>query len=104
MSKKLRRQKSYGANHLGVRIIEIQLDGLKQDIAVMHISHVHLGHHRGKGYLAKIVEKSDRQIIKGFYEERNTKVFVSQGAGIYGPRMRLGSSNEINLIRLKAKQ
>jgi predicted MPP superfamily phosphohydrolase len=39
---------------------------------------------------------------KGLYNEGDTKVFVSQGAGTFGPRIRLGNSNEINLIRLKA--
>lgn len=37
----------------------------------------------------------------GLYEEGGTKVFVSQGAGTFGTRIRLGTSNEINLINLK---
>lgn len=39
---------------------------------------------------------------QGLYQEGDMKVFVSQGAGTFGPRIRLGTSNEINLIRLTA--
>jgi predicted MPP superfamily phosphohydrolase len=247
------------ANHFGVSKIEIPMDALKQDVAVMHIPDVHIGHHRGKDYLAKIVAETNRckpdivlingdlvdsnvallpdvlsplsdfkapvyftggnhekyvdteralelikkygvrilhnevvdthgiylvgldymnpdektfdmhpsddkrtiknvlptiplkddqpsvlmhhspvgvqyvsakgidlmlsghthagqmfpgtllapfffPFIKGLYQEGSTKVLVSQGAGTYGPRMRLGSSNEINFIRLKVKK
>ena len=49
------------ANHLGFSEIEIRLDYLKQDIDVMHISDVHLGHHRGKDYLAKIVKETNKR-------------------------------------------
>jgi predicted MPP superfamily phosphohydrolase len=38
----------------------------------------------------------------GLYKLDDMRVFVSQGAGTFGPRMRLGTSNEINLLRLKA--
>jgi predicted MPP superfamily phosphohydrolase len=37
----------------------------------------------------------------GLYQEDGMKVFVSQGAGTFITRIRLGTSNEINLIRLK---
>jgi predicted MPP superfamily phosphohydrolase len=39
----------------------------------------------------------------GLYRENKMKVFVSQGAGTFITRIRLGSSNEIDLIRLKAR-
>ena len=39
---------------------------------------------------------------RGLYDEGDMKVFVSQGAGTFGLRMRLGTSNEIDLLRLKA--
>lgn len=35
----------------------------------------------------------------GFYRIGNMTLFVSQGAGTFGPWMRLGTSNEIQLIR-----
>ena len=37
----------------------------------------------------------------GLYNSSGTQVFVSQGAGTFGPRLRVGTSNEINLIRLR---
>jgi uncharacterized protein len=40
-------------------------------------------------------------LTEGLYERDGLRIFVSQGAGTFGPRLRLGSSNEINLIRLK---
>lgn len=40
------------------------------------------------------------RVNKGMHRIGGTTFFVSQGAGTYGPRIRLGSSNEINLIRL----
>ncbi|ABR47954.1 metallophosphoesterase [Alkaliphilus metalliredigens QYMF] len=40
---------------------EIKLSGLKSEVDVMLISDVHLGHHRSKDYLAKIVEETNRR-------------------------------------------
>ena len=37
----------------------------------------------------------------GSYEQGALQIYVSQGAGTFGPRMRLGTSNEIDFIRLK---
>lgn len=39
---------------------------------------------------------------RGLYQQDITQVFVSQGAGSYMLRVRLGTSNEINLLRLVA--
>lgn len=38
---------------------------------------------------------------RGLHHEGKTAVFVSQGAGTFITRVRLGTSNEINLLRLK---
>jgi predicted MPP superfamily phosphohydrolase len=38
--------------------------------------------------------------IRGLYHHKGTTLFVSQGAGTYGPPMRLGTKNEIALLRL----
>ena len=63
------------------------------------------GHtHAGQMFPSTLLAPLFFSFNKGLYKEGSTKVFVSQGAGTYGPRMRLGSSNEINLIRLKVKQ
>ena len=39
----------------------------------------------------------------GLHNSENSSVFVSPGSGTWGPPMRLGSRNEINLINLKKK-
>jgi len=41
---------------------------------------------------------------KGLYKSNNSAVFVSPGTGTWGPPMRLGSFNEINLINLIKKK
>lgn len=40
---------------------KISLPGLEKEIVVMHISDVHLGHHRGRAYLQRIVEETNRK-------------------------------------------
>jgi predicted MPP superfamily phosphohydrolase len=40
---------------------------------------------------------------KGLFEQGNTQIYVSQGTGYWGPPMRLGTENEIAVIRLRAK-
>ena len=63
------------------------------------------GHtHAGQIFPATLITPFLFPLNKGLHKHNGTFFFVSQGAGTYGPRMRLGSSNEINLIRLKVKQ
>ena len=40
----------------------------------------------------------------GMYHRGDLQVFVSQGAGTYMSRVRLGTSNELNLLRLRPKR
>jgi len=47
------------ANSFAVVETEIKLAGLKKDVLVMHISDVHIGHHRGRAYLEKIVDATN---------------------------------------------
>ena len=49
------------ANSFVVREQVIQVSGLKQAVAVMHISDVHLGHHRGREYLQQIVDATNQR-------------------------------------------
>ncbi len=49
------------ANSFRVVETEIRLRGLKSEVSVMHISDIHLGHHRGRAYLAKVVEETNRR-------------------------------------------
>ena len=71
-----------------------------QGIALMVSGHTH----GGQIFPATLLNQFIFPLNKGLHKRGNTYFYVSQGAGTYGPRMRLGSANEINLIRLKAKQ
>jgi len=62
------------------------------------------GHtHAGQIFPATLLTPFLFPLNKGLHRQDDTTFFVSQGAGTYGPRMRLGSANEINLIRLRMK-
>lgn len=39
----------------------------------------------------------------GFYDLGSTKVYTTNGAGLFGPKMRLGSRNEIAVFKIKKK-
>jgi len=62
------------------------------------------GHtHAGQMFPGTLLASVFFPYIKGLYQVGGTQVFVSQGAGTFGPRLRLGTANGIDLIRLKAK-
>lgn len=52
---------AFQANNFVVDHTEIRLAKLKAPVSVMLISDVHLGHHRGGDYLARIVEATNKQ-------------------------------------------
>ena len=59
------------------------------------------GHtHAGQVFPGTLITPFLFPVNKGLLRQGDTYFFVSQGAGTYGPRLRLGSANEINLIRL----
>ena len=63
------------------------------------------GHtHGGQMFPGTLLAPLFFPFTKGLYSKGNTKVFVSQGAGTFGPRIRLGTANEINLLRLTPQQ
>ena len=39
----------------------------------------------------------------GYFEENNTIIYTTDGAGVWGPRMRLDSQNEIVVFKLIVK-
>jgi uncharacterized protein len=49
------------ANGFSVVETEIVLPGLDRDVVAMQLSDIHLGHHRGRAYLEKIVEETNRR-------------------------------------------
>lgn len=60
------------------------------------------GHtHAGQVWPATLLVGLNFPHYKGVKNHNGTKVIVSQGAGTFGPWMRLGSKNEVQLITLK---
>jgi len=68
-------------------------------IDLMLSGHTHAGQIFPFTLLSKLIFPYNR----GFHEHGKTKVFVSEGAGTYMMRGRLGSSNEINILHLVPK-
>ena len=59
------------------------------------------GHtHGGQVFPFSLISRLNFSFNGGLYRQGNTKVFVSKGAGTFMARVRLGSFNEINLLRL----
>lgn len=59
------------------------------------------GHtHAGQVFPATLIAQAIFPFNRGLYAREKTQVFVSQGAGTFLQRIRLGVSNEIDLIRL----
>ena len=60
------------------------------------------GHtHNGQIFPFNFIVKLKFKYIYGLYKNNFSKLYVSSGSGCWGPRLRLGSSNEIVNIRLK---
>lgn len=74
-----------GARYVAAKGIELMVSG-----------HTHAGQVFPFTLFAELVFPFNR----GLHQEGSTAVFVSQGAGTFMPRVRLGSSNELNLLRL----
>ena len=69
--------------------------------AVVGVDLMLSGHtHAGQMFPATLINNYLFPLNKGLHQKGDTTFFVSQGAGTYGPRIRLGSNNEVNLIRL----
>lgn len=59
------------------------------------------GHtHNGQIVPFNLIVKMFYPRIKGLYDYNGSKLYVSPGTGTWGPPMRLGSNNEITLIKL----
>jgi predicted MPP superfamily phosphohydrolase len=66
---------------------EIRVKGLSKPVSVMHILDLHLGAQRAEAYLQKVLDavNSRRSDLVA------CTTLVSQGAGTFGPRMRIGT-------------
>ncbi len=66
-------------------------DDVNQNIDLMLSGHTHGGQIFPFNYFVKLQYKK----IYGLYEKLNSKLYVSSGCGCWGPKMRLGTNNEI---------
>lgn len=63
------------------------------------------GHtHNGQIYPFNLLVRTSFKYVTGLYEEEDKFLHVSPGTGTWGPPMRLGSRNQITLIKLVPKQ
>lgn len=72
----------------------------RSGVDLMLAGHTHGGQIFPVTYLGRLVHPYN----KGLYKHNGTYIYVSQGAGTFGPRMRLGTRNEITVIRLKKSE
>ena len=57
------------------------------------------GHtHNGQIFPFNLIVKMKFPHVYGFFKKENTDLYVSSGSGCWGPRMRLGSNNEIIIL------
>lgn len=63
------------------------------------------GHtHKGQIWPFGIIEKPFHKYLYGLFEHKGSYLYVSSGAGTWGPPMRLGSRSEIVLFEIKKKK
>ena len=75
-------------------------DYLNKDSVDLQLS----GHtHGGQIFPFHILAKYANKYLSGLYDVNGIKLYVSNGAGYWGPAMRLFAPSEITLIELKAK-
>jgi predicted MPP superfamily phosphohydrolase len=72
----------------------------KRGIDLVLAGHTHAG---GQIFPFTLLGSFFYPFKNGLYNYKGTFIYVSQGAGTYGPPMRLGTTNEITLIRLRKK-
>jgi uncharacterized protein len=71
----------------------------ENDVGLMLSGHTHGGQIWPFGYLTWI----QQPFIGGLHRVNNTQLYVSEGTGLWGPPMRLGTSSEITLITLMTR-
>jgi len=72
----------------------------RQGIDMMLCGHTH----NGQIFPFTWMVQARYKFIKGFYTLGNMSIHVSQGTSTWGPKMRLGTSNEITIIDLIPKE
>ena len=62
------------------------------------------GHtHNGQIFPFNLIVKLKFKYIYGLYQNKKSRLYVSSGSGCWGPKLRIGSSNEIININLTAE-
>lgn len=101
-------------NYLKKILPQIEIDNSKPSILMYHVPtevetankygiDLQLSGHTHKGQLFpfNLLGRLVFPYFNGLYGYNDTQVYVSQGTGTWGPPMRLGSRNEVTLIKLK---
>ncbi len=101
-------------NYLKKILPQIEIDKFKPSILMYHVPtevettneygiNLQLSGHTHKGQLFpfNFLGRLFFPYFNGLYNYNGTQLYVSQGTGTWGPPMRLGSRNEITLIKLK---
>lgn len=87
-----------GVNILLYHAPRFKLEELEKMGINLHLA----GHtHNGQIFPLNLFVKFLYPYATGFHKSEKSNLFVSAGSGTWGPPMRLGSTNEINLINLK---
>jgi len=107
---------SFDQDHLKNMLHSLKIEKSKPSILMYHLPQgldvaneagVDLqlsGHtHNGQIFPFSLLVKLLFPYNNGLYEYNGTCLYVSQGTGTWGPPMRLGSKNEITLIKLTKK-
>ncbi len=62
------------------------------------------GHtHNGQIFPFNYFVRLNYRHVKGLFERENCRLYVTSGTGTWGPRMRLGSNNEIVMLKLHSR-
>ena len=72
-------------------------DDIKDKTDLMLSGHTH----NGQIFPFNLIVKLKFRYIYGLYKNKLSNLYVSSGSGCWGPRIRIGSSNEIVNLRLK---
>jgi predicted MPP superfamily phosphohydrolase len=103
-----------GKDQVAKQLAELKLDGDKYTVLMYHrpegvadaegagVDLMLSGHtHNGQIFPFNFFVRMTHEYVKGLYEQGSCYLYVSTGTGTWGPSMRLGSKNQITLLRLK---
>ena len=71
-------------------------DDINKNVELMVSGHTH----NGQIFPFNLMVKLKFKYIYGLYLKNKSRLFVSSGSGCWGPKLRIGSSNEIINIKL----